>query len=113
MSPMRVTWRGHEYASIGWALGDVLLAFPLASDQQVAEWLDTTPQSVCHWRHKSGIVEYRMRDPRNPYKLRARLARCIHCARVWRLKPAQRRRRCPQCDRAIELSTIEVKEVKR
>jgi len=110
---MRVTWRGHEYASIGWALGDVLLAFPLASDQQVAEWLDTTPQTICSWRHKSGIVEYRMRDPRNCYQIRARLGRCEKCQRTIRLKPSQRRRKCKGCGGVIELSTIEVKEVKR
>ena len=113
MRPRTVTWRGHEYASIGWALGDVLLAFPLASDQQVAEWLDTTPQTVCHWRRKVGIPEFRMRDPRNAYRLSVRIARCLHCARAWRLKPAQRRRKCPQCARVIELSAGEVKEVKR
>ena len=113
MRPRTVTWRGHEYASIGWALGDVLLAFPLASDQQVAEWLDTTPQTVCHWRRKVGIPEFRMRAPRNAYRLSVRIASCLHCARAWRLKPAQRRRKCPQCDRVIELSAIEVKEVKR
>ncbi len=110
---MRVTWRGHEYRSIGWALGDVLLAFPLASDQQVAEWLDTTPQTVCRWRHKIGIPEHRMRDPRNCYRLSVRIARCLHCARAWRLKPAQRRRKCGTCGRVIELSTIEVKEARR
>ena len=110
---MRVRWRGHEYPSIGWALGDVLLAFPLASDQQVAEWLDTTPQSVCHWRQKAGIVEYRMRHPTNCYRLSVRIARCLHCARAWRLKPSQRRRKCGTCGRVIELSAIEVKEAKR
>ena len=28
MSPRRVHWKGHTYPSIGWALGDILLAFP-------------------------------------------------------------------------------------
>jgi len=113
VSPMRVRWRGHEYPSIGWALGDVLLAFPLASDQQVAEWLDTTPQTICSWRHKAGIPEFRMRSPRNCYQIRERLGRCEKCQRTIRLKPAQRRRKCPGCGGVIELSTIEVKEVKR
>jgi len=113
VSPMRVRWRGHEYPSIGWALGDVLLAFPLASDQQVAEWLDTTPQTICSWRHKSGIPEFRMRDPRNCYQIRERLGRCEKCQRTIRLKPAQRRRKCGTCGRVIELTTVEVKEVKR
>ena len=113
MSPMRVTWRGHEYRSIGWALGDVLLAFPLASDQQVAEWLNVTPQTICLWRHRVGIAEYRIRHQTNPYKLRARLARCVYCCRAWRLKPAQVRRKCPGCQRVIELTAIEVREARR
>ena len=113
MSAMRVRWRGNAYASVGWALGDVLLAFPLASDQQVAEWLNTTPQTICHWRHKAGIPEFRMRNPANCYQIRERLGRCEKCQRTIRLRPAQRRRRCPGCRGVIELSTVEVKEVKR
>ena len=113
MSPRRVHWKGHTYPSIGWALGDILLAFPLATDQQVAEWLNVTPQTVCHWRHKAGIPEYRIRHPTNPYLLRSRLAKCIHCARVWRLRPTQWLRRCGSCGREIELSAIEIREARR
>ena len=113
MSPRRVHWRGHEYPSIGWALGDILLAFPGASDQQVAEWLSVTPQTVCHWRHKVGLPEYRLRDQRNPYRLRSRLARCSDCLRSYRLKPAQWRRACPRCGKVIELTAAEVGEARR
>jgi hypothetical protein len=109
----RVYWKGHTYPTIGWALGDVLLAFPLASDQQVAEWLNVTPQTICLWRHRVGIAEYRIRHQTNPYKLRARLARCVYCCRAWRLKPAQVRRKCPGCQRVIELTAIEVREAGR
>ena len=109
---MRVHWKGHTYPSIGWALGDILLAFPGASDQQVAEWLNCNPQSVCYWRRKVGIPEYRLRS-RNPYLLSCRLARCAHCQRSHRLKPSQVRRRCPGCGREIELSAIEIREARR
>ena len=113
MSPRRIHWRGHTYPSIGWALGDVLLAFPLASDQQVAEWLNVTPQTICLWRHKVGIPEFRMRNSKSCYQIQERLGRCEKCQRTIRLKPAQRRRKCPGCGGAIELTTIEVREVKR
>ena len=64
--PRPVTWRGSTYPTTGWALGDVLLFEPMASDQRIAELLNVTPQQVRYWRGKAGIPEHRHRSA-NPY----------------------------------------------
>ena len=64
--PKKVVYAGHTYPNAGWALGDVLLFEPSASDQRVAELLDVTPQTVQYWRVKSGIPSYKLRSS-NPY----------------------------------------------
>jgi len=64
--PRPTTYAGHSYPSVGWALGDVLLIEPRASDQRVAELLDVTPQTVQYWRVKSGIPSYKRRGA-SPY----------------------------------------------
>jgi len=61
------TYLGITYPSIGWALGDALRDHPTASDQQIAEILDTAASKVQYWRTKIGVPEFRKRDPRNPY----------------------------------------------
>ena len=48
--PKIAHYAGHAYPNAGWALGDVLLVEPRASDQRVAELLDVTPQTVQYWR---------------------------------------------------------------
>jgi hypothetical protein len=60
-------YAGHTYLNAGWALGDVLLIEPKASDQRVAELLNVTPQTVQYWRVKSGIPPYKQRSARSPY----------------------------------------------
>ena len=65
--PKPTTYAGNTYPSIGWALGDVLLVEPRASDQRVAELLDVTPQAVQYWRAKVGIPAYKRRSARSPY----------------------------------------------
>jgi len=62
------TYLGTTYPSIGWALGDALRDHPTASDQQIAEILDTEASKVQYWRTKIGVPEFRRRDPRNPYR---------------------------------------------
>ena len=65
--PKIAHYAGNTYPSIGWALGDVLLVEPRASDQRVAELLDVTPQTVQYWRAKAGIPAYKRRSARSPY----------------------------------------------
>tara|TARA_R110000824_G_scaffold229142_2_gene416856 strand:- start:1278 stop:1499 length:222 start_codon:yes stop_codon:yes gene_type:complete len=65
--PKPARYAGNTYPSIGWALGDVLLVEPRASDQRVAELLDVTPQTVQYWRVKVGIPSYKRRSARSPY----------------------------------------------
>ena len=65
--PRPTRYAGNTYPSIGWALGDVLLVEPRASDQRVAELLNVTPQTVQYWRVKVGIVSYKRRSARSPY----------------------------------------------
>jgi len=65
--PKIAHYAGHAYPHVGWALGDVLLVEPRASDQRVAELLDVTPQTVQYWRVKSGIPSYKRRGARSPY----------------------------------------------
>ena len=64
--PRPITYRGIRYASVGWALGDVLRLHPLANDQQIADLLDVDPARVQYWRARAGIPEYRKRGA-NPY----------------------------------------------
>ena len=66
MKAKPVAYAGHTYPHVGWALGDVLLVEPRASDQRVAELLDVTPQTVQYWRVKNGIPSYKRRSA-NPY----------------------------------------------
>jgi hypothetical protein len=65
--PKPARYAGNTYPSIGWALGDVLLVEPRASDQRVAELLDVTPQTIHYWRTRAGIPQYRIRSARSPY----------------------------------------------
>jgi len=64
--PRPITYRGIRYASVGWALGDLLMEDPGASDQQLADLLDVDPARVQYWRARAGIPEYRKRGA-NPY----------------------------------------------
>tara|TARA_Y100001963_G_C6754184_1_gene435851 strand:+ start:1102 stop:1320 length:219 start_codon:yes stop_codon:yes gene_type:complete len=64
--PRPITHQGIHYASVGWALGDVLRLHPLANDQQIADLLDVDPARVQYWRARAGIPEYRKRGA-NPY----------------------------------------------
>ena len=64
--PRPITHQGIHYASVGWALGDVLRLHPLANDQQIADLLDADPARVQYWRARAGIPEYRKRGA-NPY----------------------------------------------
>jgi len=68
--PRPITHRGIRYASVGWALGDLLMRHPGASDQQLADLLDVDPARVQYWRARAGIPEYRKRGA-NPYRRRA------------------------------------------
>ena len=65
--PRPTTYAGNTYPHVGWALGDVLLVEPRASDQRVAELLDVTPQTVQYWRTKMGIPQFKRRSARSPY----------------------------------------------
>lgn len=62
MKAKPVAYAGRVYSSVGWALGDLLLMEPRASDQRVAELLDVTPQTVRYWRLKNGIPAYKSRS---------------------------------------------------
>lgn len=64
--PQPITHQGIHYASVGWALGDVLRLLPLANDQQIADLLGVDPARVQYWRARAGIPEYRKRGA-NPY----------------------------------------------
>lgn len=64
--PRPIVYLGVRYPSIGWALGDILLENPTASDQQISELLDVEPGRVQYWRARAGIPEYRKRAE-NPY----------------------------------------------
>ena len=68
--PRPITYRGTRYASVGWALGDILQEAPAASDQQIAELLGIDPARVQYWRARAGIPEFRNRAE-NPYLERA------------------------------------------
>ena len=70
--PKIAHYAGHAYPHVGWALGDVLLVEPRASDQRMAELLDVTPQTVQYWRVKSGIPSYKRRSARSPYLEKSR-----------------------------------------
>lgn len=59
--PTMVRYAGHVYPTVGWALGDLLLVEPKASDQRAAEVLNVTPQTVGYWRRKFGIPAYKER----------------------------------------------------
>lgn len=59
--PRPSRYGGNTYPHVGWALGDVLLAEPRASDQRVADILNVTPQTVRYWRVKSGIPAFKRR----------------------------------------------------
>jgi len=65
--PKIAHYAGHSYPNAGWALGDVLLIEPRASDQRVAELLDVAPQTVQYWRTKMGIPAFKRRSARSPY----------------------------------------------
>ena len=69
--PKIAHYAGNTYPHVGWALGDVLLVEPRASDQRVAELLDVTPQTVQYWRVKSGIPSYKRRGA-SPYVEKSR-----------------------------------------
>ena len=64
--PRPITYRGTRYTSVGWALGDILMEDPTASDQHIAEILDVDPARVQYWRARAGIPEFRKRAE-NPY----------------------------------------------
>ncbi len=63
----RVRYAGHDYPNAGWALGDVLLIEPRASDQRVAELLNVTPQTVQYHRDRLGIPPFNKRGS-TPYQ---------------------------------------------
>ena len=65
--PLPQEYKGQVYRSVGWALYDVLLDHPLASDQRLAEILDRAASAIQYWRTKAGIPQFRVRDPENPY----------------------------------------------
>jgi len=67
--PRPIVYLGTSYASVGWALGDILQEDPGASDQQIAELLDVDPARVQYWRSRAGIPEFRKRAA-NPYRRR-------------------------------------------
>jgi hypothetical protein len=69
--PKIAHYAGHSYPNAGWALGDVLLIEPRASDQRVAELLDVAPQTVQYWRVKMGIPAYKRRGA-SPYMEKSR-----------------------------------------
>jgi len=65
----RVRYAGHDYPSTAWALGDVLLIEPRATDQRVAELLNITPQTVQYHRDRAGIPPFNKRGA-SPYEER-------------------------------------------
>ena len=63
----KVRYAGHDYPNTAWALGDVLLIEPRASDQRVAELLNVTPQTVQYHRDRAGIPPFNKRGS-TPYQ---------------------------------------------
>ena len=64
--PRPITHQGIHYASVGWALGDVLRLHPLANDQQIAEeawsWgIQLSGETVRRHSNAMGIAPARVR----------------------------------------------------
>jgi len=66
--PTPLRWRGHSYASLSWALSEMLSHYgPLLSDAALAASIGLPTHRVRDARVRAGIAEWRRRSETNAY----------------------------------------------